>query len=349
MTTAFVTGGSGFIGAHVVRALVREGVAVRALVRAGDPANLRGLDVEPVRGDVRDPASIEAAMRGADVVFHVAARYSLRQRDRDEVWAVNVDGTRTVMETALRAGVARVVHTSSVAAVGHAVGDRLANESDWADPERVAGPYEASKYASERLVQRMVAQRGLPAVVVNPTAPIGPRDLRPTPTGRMVLDAARGSMPAYLASAGLNVAPVEDVARGHLLAWRRGQVGRRYILGHADGNLSLREILQRAAAAAGRAGPRWAMPYAAARAYAELDERVLSRLRGGDVRAPIAGVRLARERMWFDCGRAITELGMPQSPLAAAFEEAVADFAARGLLDRDAGGRAGFDAARGRP
>lgn len=335
MTQAFVTGGSGFIGSHVVRALLAEGVEVRALVREADAANLRGLEVERVRGDVRDTSSFEAAMRGADVVFHVAALYSLRQRDRREVWAVNVDGTRAVMEAALRAGVSRVVHTSSVAAVGHAVGDRLADESDWADPEEAAGPYEGSKYASERLVQRMVAQRGLPAVVVNPTAPIGPLDLRPTPTGQMVLDAARGSIPAYLASAGLNIVHVRDVAAGHVLAWRRGAVGRRYILGQRDGNLTLQEILQRAARAAGRGGPRWALPYAAARAYAEVDERVLSRLRGGRVQAPIAGVRLARERMWFNCGRAVSELGLPQTALETAFDDAVADFAARGLLRRE--------------
>ncbi len=336
MTLALVTGASGFIGAHVVRALLAEGVAVRALVRPGhNAAALAGLGIETTQGDVTDAVSVQASMSEVDVVFHLAARYMLEHSRAAEARAVNVHGTRVVMDAALKAGVARVVHTSSVAAVGHASADGApADEGSWTDTRSFAGPYEASKYASERLVQRMVAQEGLPAVVVNPTAPIGPLDLKPTPTGQLILDAARGSMPGYVTSAGLNVVHVRDVARGHVLAWQRGVVGERYILGHQEGNLTLRSIQERAAAQAGRSGPRWRIPYVVALAYAHADERLLSGLRGGRVRAPVAGVRLARHRMWFDCRKAVEQLGMPQTPLAEAFRDAVDDFAARGVLAR---------------
>ncbi len=351
MTQALVTGGTGFIGAHVVRALLEEGVDVRALVRAGaDARNLHGLAVERVEGDLRDAGSLGRALAGADVVFHVAALYDLRLRRRPLLFQVNVQGTRALMQAALAAGVERVVYTSSIAAVGHArADDAPASESDWPEARDLPGPYEESKYLAERLVHDMVQRDGLPAVVVNPTTPIGPLDAKPTPSGRLIRDAANGAMPGYLRSAGLNVVHVRDVARGHVLAWRRGAVGERYILGHREGNLTLHEVIRRAAAAArhsegGRARQearparrRWPLPplplpFALALGYAQIDERLVSRLRGHPPRAPIAGVRLARHRLWFDCRKAVEELGLPQSPLDEAFGDAVTYLMAAGRV-----------------
>ncbi|HJN91632.1 MAG TPA: NAD-dependent epimerase/dehydratase family protein [Dehalococcoidia bacterium] len=336
MTLALVTGATGFIGTHVVRALRNEGVSVRALVRPEtSAARLADEAVEVVPGNVTEPPSVIAAMADVDVVFHLAAHYGLTSAAAQQIAAVNVEGTRTVMQAAMTEGVQLVVHTSSVAAVGHTdAAGAPATEATWTDPREFAGPYEASKYDSERIVQRMIARDGLRAIVVNPTAPIGPLDVKPTPTGQMILDAARGTMPGYLAGAGLNIVHVRDVAMGHLLAWQRGQIGARYILGNQDGNLTLQQILERAAAAAGRSGPRLRIPYAAALAYAHLDERILSRFQDRPVRAPIAGVRLAKHRMWFDCTRAVTELGLPQTPLEDAFSDAVQSFIDRGLVRR---------------
>ncbi len=329
MTVALVTGGTGFIGAHVVRALLAEpDVEVRALVRpASDTRNLDGLAVQRVVGDLTDASSLRAAVAGADVVFHVAARYELGRRDHGLTMRSNVEGTIALMRAALEAGVERVVYTSSTAAVGAAGRDGVpVDESQWLRPAEAAGPYEASKLQAERAVHALIAGEGLPAVVVNPTAPIGPLDWRPTPTGRLIRDAALGRLPGYMRSAGLNIADVRDVAQGHVLAWRRGRVGERYILSHRDGNLTMREIVGRAAAAGGRRPPWLPVPYAVALAFAHADERLISRVRGRAPRAPIAGVRLARRRLWFRSDKAVRELGLPQSSLDDAFRDAVAQF-----------------------
>lgn len=332
MRRALVTGASGFIGAHVVRAVLEAGAEARALVRAGsERANLDGLAVEIVEGDLTDAASLERAMAGVDTLFHVGARYDLSRRARRDVWRANVLGTEYAMRAALRAGVERVVHTSSVAAVGAAGGSNgelageLADERLWARAKDAPGPYERSKIVSERLVHRLVAAEGLPAVAVLPTAPIGPLDRKPTPTGRLIADAARGRMPAYVRSAGLNVVHVRDVARGHVLAADRGRIGERYILGHAEGNLTLREIIARAAAAGGSAAPTAAIPWQAAYAWALVDEGA-SALTGRTPRATLAGVRISRRRQWYAVGKAVGELGLPQTPLEAAFGEAVGWF-----------------------
>ena len=274
MKLALVTGATGFIGAHVLRAVLDAGAEARAIARPGsDRANLDGLDLEVLDADLTDPDSLDRALAGVDTLFHVAARYDLSRRARRDTWRANVLGADHLMRAALRHQVDRIVHTSSVAAIGSSgTINSVADEQQWADAGRAPGPYERTKIVSERLVHRMVAAEGLPAVVVNPTAPIGPLDRKPTPTGRLIADAAAGRMPAYISSAGLNIVHVADVARGHILAAERGRIGQRYILGHAEGNLTLREIITRAAVAAGASPPNLAIPWQAAYAWAAIDE-----------------------------------------------------------------------------
>ena len=323
MQRALVTGANGFIGAHIVRALLDDGIETRALIRpAADLRSLHGLDIEIVEGNFADPADIDAALAGVDVLFHVAARYDLARSAAREVMAVNVAGTRTVMQAALRRQVDRIVHTSSVAAIGPPQSGAIADEAQYADPRHAPGPYERSKILSERLVLQLAEREGLPAVAVLPTAPIGPHDLKPTPTGRLIADAATGRLPAVVASAGLNIVHVSDVARGHLLAARAGRIGQRYILGHAEGNLTLAQIASRAAQAGGSPTPNRAIPAWLAMAAALLDETSAPLLRRPP-RATIAGVRLARRRQWFTPAKAITDLALPQTPLPQAFAAAI--------------------------
>ena len=327
MKLALVTGATGFIGAHVLRAVLDAGAEARAIARPGsDRANLDGLDIEVVDADLTDPDSLDRALAGVDTLFHVAARYDLSRRARRDTWQANVLGADHLMRAALRHQVDRIVHTSSVAAIGSVASQSaLADEQHWADASRAPGPYERTKIVSERLVHRMVDAEGLPAVVVNPTAPIGPLDRKPTPTGRLIADAAGGRMPAYIGSAGLNVVHVADVARGHILAAERGRVGQRYILGHAEGNLTLREIITRAAVAAGANPPNLAIPWQAAYAWAAVDEAAAA-VAQRTPRATIAGVRISRHRQWYDISKAINELGLPQTPLDQAFADAAAWF-----------------------
>ena len=325
MQRALVTGANGFIGAHIVRALLASGAEVRALVRSGsDRRALDGLPGELCEGDLCDPPSLERALDGVGTLYHAAARYDLSRRAGREAFRVNVRGTEALMRAALRRGVDRIVHTSSVAAVGPpADPHQTADERQWADERNAPGPYEASKILSERMIRNFAAQEALPAVSVLPTAPIGPLDLKPTPTGRLIRDAAAGRMPAYIRSAGLNIVHVRDVAQGHVLAAERGVTGERYILGHCEGNLTLREIIERAASAAGAQPPRWAAPAGFAYLAAVVDEYLLSTLRRTPPRATLAGVRLARQRQWFDPSKAVRELGLPQTNLDEAFREAV--------------------------
>jgi len=323
-----VTGANGFIGAHVVRAALDVGAEVRAMVREGsDQRSLAGVPVEIVHGDLTDPASLANAVNGIDTLFNVAARYDLSRRARREAYRANVDGTRDLMLAALRAQIDRVVQTSSVAAIGPPRDpSRPADESQWADIDRAPGPYEETKILSERLVHELVQTESLPAVCVQPTAPIGPLDFKPTPTGRLIRDAANGAMPAYIRTAGLNVVHVRDVAEGHINAATMGRIGERYILGHGEGNMTLREIIEHAAAAGGAAVPRMAIPSTVAFAAALIDEFLISALTRQQPRATIAGVRLARQRQFFDCRRAIEELQLPQTDLDETFNEAVTWF-----------------------
>jgi dihydroflavonol-4-reductase len=324
--TSLVTGGTGFIGAHVVRALLAEGAEVRCLVRPGRPAeNLEGLRVERALGDLADAASLARAARGVERVFHCAADYRLGAVDRAALFDTNVAGTERVMRAAAEAGVRRVVHTSSVGALGLAPGG-LADEDTPVERARLAGAYKRSKYDAERVALRWAA-RGLAVVVVNPAAPVGELDVRPTPTGQVIVDHLRGRLRAYV-DTGLDVVDVRDVARGHVLAAERGRAGERYILGHR--NLTLLELLERLAAITGVPAPRVRLPRWVPMLAAGCEE-LAARAVGRDPRLSLESVRMARHRMFFSSAKAARELGFAPGPVEPALERAVRWFVARGL------------------
>jgi dihydroflavonol-4-reductase len=327
-----VTGGTGFVGASVVRALAARGDRVRVLVRPqSDRRALTGLPVEFAVGDLGDPASLAAALRGVQVLYHVAADYRLWAPDPTVLYRVNVEGTRALLQAAEAAGVGRVVYTSTVGTLGIPADGSPGTETTPVGLEDMVGDYKRSKFLAEREAEAAAA-RGLPVVIVNPSAPIGPWDWKPTPTGKMLVDYLRGRMLAYLET-GLNVVHVRDVAAGHLLAAERGRVGERYILGHAAGNLGLREIFERLAPYTGIAAPRLRLPHAAALAIAEVCEGI-SRVTGREPLASRTAVRMAAKRMFFDPARAIRELGLPQTPVDQALRDAVDWFWAHGYARR---------------
>lgn len=330
---AFVTGGSGFLGSAVVRALLDEGTEVRALVRPSSPrTNLEGLEhrgCELVEGDLESPDSLSRAVEGCDEAYHCAALYTFSTREPALFDRANVAGSENVVRAASAAGVARIVHTSSVAAVEPLAGG-LADERREVDPQRTPGPYKRSKVLAERAVLRLAREEGCPVVVVNPSAPVGPRDVKPTPTGRLLLDFLDGRMPATV-DTGLNLVCVDACARGHLLAARRGRTGERYILGGE--NLTLLEILERLGAIAGLRAPRLRIPHAAAIAAAHASE-LLARLTGRPAGIPLEGARSARHRMWFDSGKARRELGFEAPPTDEALERAVRWFVDHGRVRR---------------
>jgi dihydroflavonol-4-reductase len=333
MSVALVTGAGGFIGAHVARELLAHGWTVRALVRAESLDTHRWPEgCEPVRGDLLDPASLERAAEGCDAVFHVAARYSLARRDADLVERTNVDGTAHVLAAAAAAG-ARVVHTSSVATIGIPADGAPGDEETPLAPGQLVGAYKRSKLASEELVLR-AAGAGQWAVIVNPTAPIGPGDWRPTPTGRVIVEFLRGRMFGFVRT-GLNLVDVRDVAAGHRLALERGQPGRRYVLGNE--NLSLRRILVLLGEITGRPAPRLRVPHAVAIGFAAADELVEGRLLRREPLAPLDGALMARKHMYADPGRAVRELGAPRSPVMAALADAVEWYLDNGYAPRRAG------------
>jgi dihydroflavonol-4-reductase len=323
---ALVTGGTGFIGANVARELVAAGETVRVLARPrGDRRALEGVAVEFVEGDLLDPASLRRAVRGVQTVYHVAADYRLWAPDPSVLYRTNVDGTRAVIEAAGEAGVKRIVHTSSVGALGIPPDGRPGTEETPVSLADMVGDYKRSKFLGEQVALEL-ARRGLPVVVVNPSAPVGPWDVKPTPTGQMIVDFMRGRMIATVDS-GLNVVHVRDVARGHLLAAERGKPGERYILGHRD--LPLAEIFGILADLTGRRPPRFRVPYALAWIGAACFEGV-SRVTRRPPAVPLAAVRMARKRMYFSSARAVRELGMPQTDVRVALADAVAWFEAHG-------------------
>lgn len=315
-----VTGATGFVGSAVVRTLLEAGQRVRALVRATSRLdNLRGLDVETVTGDLCAPESLEAAVQGCRGVFHVAADYRMWVRRPSELYATNVRGSRNLLLAAGRAGVQRVVYTSSVATLGTTADGSPADEETAASYADMIGDYKRSKFLAERKVRALANIHGIDVVIVNPAAPAGPRDIKPTPTGRMILDAARGRMPAYV-DTGLDIVHVDDVAAGHWLAWQHGTRGRRYILGGE--NLTLREILTRVAQISGHRPPRFRLPPDAVLPVARVAE-AWARVSGREPLVTVAGVELSRKRMFFSHARATRELGYRPRPAQAALEDAV--------------------------
>jgi dihydroflavonol-4-reductase len=325
---ALVTGASGFVGAAVARALLTAQWQVRVLVRKGsDRRNIGNLDVEVVEGDINDPASLERAANECVGLFHVAADYRLGAPDPSQLYRTNVEGTRNVLNASRRAGVQRIVYTSSVATVGIPADGTAGDESTPVTLQNMIGHYKRSKFLAEE-VALAAAREGYPVIIVSPSTPVGPGDVKPTPTGRLVLDAAAGRMPAYV-DTGLNIVHVDDVAAGHLLAYEHGRVGERYILGGED--MTLREILTLVAAVVGRKPPRVRLPYGAVLPIAYLAEG-FARVSGRSGRITLEGVRMSRKLMYFSSAKATRELGYKWRPPVQAFEDAIRWFREQGLL-----------------
>jgi dihydroflavonol-4-reductase len=325
---ALVTGATGFVGAAVARSLLAGQWQVRALARKGsDRRNLNGLSVDVAEGNLTDLKSLQTAAQGCEALFHVAADYRLGARDHSQLYRANVDGTRNILAAARRAGVRRIVYTSSVATIG-IPGDGTAGDEQTPNSiENMIGHYKRSKFLAEEVV-REAARDGLPVVIVSPSTPVGPGDVKPTPTGQLVLDAAAGRMPAYV-DTGLNIVHVDDVANGHLLAYERGKIGERYILGGQD--MSLREILALIAGLVGREPPRVRLPYGLVLPIAYVAEG-FSRLTGRTGRITLEGVRMSRKLMFFSSAKAVRELGYASRPPVQAFEDAIRWFRQNGLL-----------------
>jgi dihydroflavonol-4-reductase len=340
--TTLVTGATGFVGSHVARQMVNAGHSVRVLVRASSNWKLlEGLPVERAEGDLRDRASLDRAIEGVRHVFHVAADYRLWARNPDEIYRSNVEGTRLLLEAARRAGVERVVYTSTVATMAIPTPDgALPNEQTRARLDQMIGHYKRSKFLAE-LEAVKAASMGVPVVIVNPTAPVGPGDWKPTPTGRIILDFLNGKMPAYV-DTGLNVVAVEDVATGHLLAAQQGRVGERYILGGR--NMTLKQILDALAKIAGRPAPRVKMPHVVA-LVASYADQWFSRLTGREPQIPVEGVKMSRHRMFVESGTAERELGYRPSSVDAALERAVRWYEQNGYVRGRAGQKTAAHAA----
>ncbi len=323
-----VTGGTGFVGRAVVAELLAVGREVRVLVRQRGHPSLAGLEVEEVLGDLRDPVSLQAALRGVDRVFHVAADYRLWVPRPAEMYAVNVGGTEQVLRAAAHAGVERLVYTSTVGTLGNPGDGRPGTEETPVSLADMVGHYKRSKFLAEAKVLEFAAQ-GLPVVLVHPSAPVGPWDWRPTPTGQMIVDFLKGRCPAYVET-GLNLVHVRDVAKGHLLAEAKGKVGEKYILGCE--NLSLSKIFQLLSELSGVPAPRLKLPYRPVLLMAYLNEFWATYISGRPPRMPLAAVKMAKKFMFFDSRKAVQELGLPQTPVREALAEAVDWFRQRGYV-----------------
>ncbi len=324
-----VTGASGFLGSAVAKCLVEAGYDVRALVRPASPRlNLAALKLEIVEGDLRVPTSIEQAMRGVRFVFHVAADYRLWARNPDDIVRTNVEGTRTVMTAALRAGVECVVYTSSVATLKARPGGTPSDETFPLEAKSAVGAYKYSKVVAERLVETMTAEQNLPAVIVNPSTPIGPGDVRPTPTGRIIVEAAAGRMPGFV-DTGLNLVHVDDVAAGQLAALHKGRIGERYILGGQD--VLLGDMLADIALMVGRAPPKFRLPRALIFPIAYGAEAI-AHFTGREPFVTTTGLKLAKDHMFFTSAKAERELGYRARPYGEAIADAVAWFRQHGYL-----------------
>jgi dihydroflavonol-4-reductase len=330
----FVTGASGFIGANLVQELVARGHKVKALLRAGsDTRGLTGADYKRMEGDVSDAARLKEAMFGCDWCFHVAASYHLWLKDYQPMYAANVEGTRNVLEAAAAAGCSKIVYTSTVGCIGYPTpAEGRINPSDETVPvseAQMSSHYKRSKWQAEQVAIQL-ARNGLPIVIVNPSAPVGPRDVKPTPTGQVIVDFLNRKMPAYL-DTGLNWVHVQDVAIGHILAAERGALGERYILGNAEGNLTMQQAFAALEELTGIPAPKTRIPYFVALSAAHVNEAV-SAITGKPPKAPLAGVRMAKYKMFFNPAKAIRELGLPQTPARKALADAVEWFRNNGYV-----------------
>ena len=318
--TTLVTGANGFVGSALVRKLLAQGRQVRALARPGsDRRNLENLDIDVVEGDLTDPASLKRVVSACSHLFHVAADYRLWIPDPDRMYKTNVDGTRDLLRAAADAGVTRMVYTSSVATLGINRDRSPADETTPVSLADMVGHYKRSKFLAEQVVRKLAGEQGLPVVIVNPSTPVGPRDVKPTPTGRIIVDALRGRIPAYV-DTGLNIAHVDDVAVGHLLAFERGEQGQRYILGGED--LSLKAILDLICNYADRAPPRLRLPHNAVYPFAWLAEQ-WARVSGKEPFATLDGVKMAKKCMYFSSALARQALGYDPRPARLAIEDAI--------------------------
>jgi dihydroflavonol-4-reductase len=323
-----VTGATGFLGAHIVRELLRDGAEVRVLVRAGaDQRNLAGLAVDIAVGDLLDRESLARAVKGCDRLFHAAADYRLWLRNPAEMYAANVEGTGNILQAASDAGLAKVVYTSTVGTLGNRGDGTPGDEETPVSLADMVGDYKKSKYFAEQVAVDF-ARRGLPLVIVNPSTPVGPLDIKPTPTGKLIVDFVSGRMPAYL-DTGLNIVSAAECARGHLLAAQKGRIGAKYILGGED--LHLSQILTRLAEIASVPAPRWRLPYRPVLLAAHLNE-LLASVTGREPLIPLAGVQMAKKLMFFSSKRANMELGYVTSPAYHPLEQAVAWFRENGYL-----------------
>jgi dihydroflavonol-4-reductase len=324
---AFVTGATGFVGSHVARVLAEQGADLRLLLRSSsDPKNIEGLKADRVVGDLRDPASLDKAMAGCDVVFHVAADYRLWVRDPDQMHRANVEGTRAILEAARKNGVRRVVYTSSVATMGFTSNGHPANEDSPVSLDNMIGPYKRSKFMAEE-VAMSAGRSGMDVVVVNPSTPVGERDIKPTPTGRIVVDFLKKKFPAYV-DTGLNLVDVTECARGHVAALEKGKSGERYILGGE--NLTLKQILDKLASITGLPSPKVRVPYVMALATGVVDEMITGHILKREPRATIDAVRMGRKKMFVSCSKAERELGWEIVPVDGALRRAVEWFRANG-------------------
>jgi len=324
---AFVTGATGFVGSHVARVLAENGAELRLLIRStSNLKNIEGLNAERVVGDLRDPDSLEKAMSGCDAVFHVAADYRLWVRDPEQMYRANVDGTRQLLKAAKNSGVRRVVYTSSVATMGFTSNGHLADENSPVSLDKMIGPYKRSKFMAEQVAME-AGHNGMDVVTVNPTTPVGDHDIKPTPTGRIVVDFLKKKFPAYV-DTGLNLVDVDECARGHVEAFEKGKSGERYILGGE--NLTLKQILDKLAAITGLPSPTIKVPYVVALATGVVDEMFTGRLMGKEPRATIDAVRMGRKKMFVTSAKAEHELGWKTVPVDDALRRAVEWFRANG-------------------
>jgi len=329
MAISLVTGATGFVGANVARLLLEKGRKVRVLVRAtSDRGNIANLDVEIATGDLRDKNTVDAAVKGCDEVYHVAAEYSFWSQNPQEMYNSNIQGTKNILDACLKHHPSKVVYTSTVGAIGLKDQPRPCNETTLMDPGQLTSHYKRSKFEAERAALGYVS-KGVPLVIVNPSAPIGPWDRKPTPTGKMIVDFVQGTMPAYV-DTGLNFVHVRDVATGHLLAAEKGSVGERYILGNR--NLSLAEFLKLVAKYTGKPSPKIRIPYAVAWAAGFVSTKFSDWVTHRPPAIPLESVKMSKRYMYFDCAKAVRELNLPQTPVENAVKDAVDWFAGHGYF-----------------